>query len=156
MTVLEEMLHDKIVEMYHQGMGYRAISRELNVSLNTVRKFCVMSEDEIAEPTHKIHLTEEDKDAICDMYLNQGMTPTNIAEHFRCSNKTINRVLFERGLENKGGKKGEWGKLDAYTPLKAFYSDGDTCFYPKRDIKPKKYTDVRGKAWSDVTDIIGG
>ena len=150
MSTLSPETIKQILDMRRQGKFLKEIARELNIDSHTVRKYTVLhglDSVEILNP----HWTETEAEMVKDMYLNQGMTPTEIAVKMKKSTQAVRKYLIRHDI--KKPRKFHWHDKEDFSvqlppPVE------DPVYYPERKIT-KKTVIVNGKKYQDVTEVFG-
>lgn len=141
----------QILELRKQGKTHAEIARIVGTTRNISRNYClVYGIGEIKAPFRM--KTEEEKNTIRDMYLNQGMTPSEIAAKTGIARSTVVDNLIRQGVydsKKSKGKKGDFSK-----PMPPLKLDYDPIYYPERKITPKK-VQINGKRYQDISEVYG-
>ena len=140
----------RILELRREGKTHAEIARIVGTTRNISRNYCtVYGIDGIKAPFRM--KTDEEKNTVKDMYLNQGMTPSEIVAKTGMPRSTVVGILTRQGVY-KTVKRYKTGEFDK--PMPPLKLDYEPVYYPERNIKPKKYVD-RGKKYIDVTEVFG-
>ena len=139
----------QILEMRKNKYSLKQISRELKLDSHTVRKYTVLYGLDGVETLNEAWTEAEDK-MIRELYLNQGLTATEIAIHMKRSYQGVRKYLLRHNIK----------KPRSYTPTVAQFNKPlpppviDPVYYPKKDITPKHVT-YNGKKYLDVSEVYG-
>lgn len=144
----------QILEYRKKGYSHRKISRELDVDPKTVRKYCIENGIESDDPL-KATYSQEEVNEIKTMYLERGMTPSEIGRELDIPLSTVILIL-QRDNVRKPFNYGK-GKSNAFNkPMPPLYARKEPVYYPDRVIKPKNVT-INGKRYKDVSELwLGG
>jgi len=139
----------KILDMRKDGNSLKQISRVLKLDSHTVRKYTVLYGLDGVECLNEAWTEEEDK-MIRDLYLNQGLTATEIAVRMKKSYQGVRKYLLRHEIKQPR----------SYTPTVAQFSKPlpppviDPVYYPKKNITPK-HVEYNGKKYLDVSEVYG-
>ena len=139
----------QILELRKQKKRYSEIAQELNITKDKARYYCMVYG--LEDLVTSISYTQEEDDIIKDLYLNQGMTPSEIAVKLQKSPQGIRKYLNRHGIKKPRKytvNKDNIDKVELPPPIK------DTVFYPERKITTKKVT-INGKRYQDVSEVYG-
>lgn len=141
----------KILELREHKMSYAEISRELSITKDTARYQCIAHGLDIVTDDKNSHIPDELGEKIKDMYLNNGMTPSEIAVALKRSPQGIRKYLLRHEIK----------KPRAYTPNKDSIDKiklpdpiVDPVYYPDRKVTPKKVS-IKGKEYQDISEAYG-
>lgn len=142
----------KILELREQKLRYSDIAAELGITKDTARYYCKAHGLDSLVKTSSPMFSEEDGAKAADMYLNKGMTPSEIAVKLGRSPVGVRKYLLRHGIKKTrnytipDAKNIDDVKLPE--PIK------DTVFYPERKITPKK-VQINGKRYQDISEVYG-
>ncbi len=142
----------KILELREQKLRYSDIAAELGITKDTARYHCKAHGLGSLVKTSSPMFSEEEGALVADMYLNKGMTPSEIAIKLGRSPVGIRKYLLRHGIK----------KARSYTTPEANNIDKiqlpkpiqDPIFYPEKTITPKK-VQINGKRYQDVSEVYG-
>lgn len=148
-TQITQEIIDKILELESKNVNISEISRQLHIDRRSVYRYIqkFVPEREFYKPTE---VSEEEKEEVRKMYLEQGMTPTEISWKLGITPRRVNGILTRYDIRKpKNGKmeKKEFiGNMPEPIP--------DPVFYPERKVTPK-VVNVNGKKYTDVSGYYG-
>lgn len=123
---MDTLTKDSLLSLINQSLSGREISNILNCSWTKIRYFAYKNNIDLStvEYNKKYNvLTKENYDEIVDLYNNQAISLTKIADMYHMDRKQLSRDLKERGIViRKDGKK----------PI-------DSHFFDNIDTKEKAY-----------------
>jgi hypothetical protein len=128
-----ELYGDKIKELAEQGLPVSAIARALNINMTLVIKLGKKLNIEITRLVFSHHLYRFE-DEIISMYVNDGLSTTEIAKKYNCGSACIWTLLQNCGINT----------------TREMYNFDDT-FFDKVDTEDKAY--VLGLFYTDGNNI---
>ena len=142
----------KILELREQKLNYSQIAKELGITKDTARYHCQQHglgeiDANIPCPTY----TKKQGEQIKDMYLNKGMTPSEIAVALKRSPNGIRKYLLRHGIKkarNYTSHKDNIDKVKLPPPI------ADPIYYPDRKITAKSVV-IKGRKYSDISEVYG-
>ena len=146
---LEPQVIRQILDMRREGKYLKEIAKELKIDPHTVRKYTVLYGLDGVEALNP-HWTETEADMIRDLYLNKGMTPTEIANRMKKSNQAVRKYLIRHGIRKP--RKNAKPNDDFSKPLPKPVVD--PVFYPARKITKGKVV-INGKKYQDISELYG-
>ena len=141
----------KILDLRKQNKRYSEIAKELGVTKDVARYYCMVYGLEDLLPTPFPNYTKEEDEMIRDMYLNKGMTPSEIAVKLKKSPQGIRKYLLRHGLKKP---RTYTSNRDAIDKVKLPDPIDDPIYYPERKVKIKSVV-IKGKKYSDISEVYG-
>ena len=148
-TVITQEIIDKIIELESQNVNMTDIARQLNIDRRSVYRYVkqYVPEREFAKVEA---VTDEDVKNVRTMYLEQGMTPTEIAWKMGVTPRRIHGILTRYGIRKP---KGGWMETREFIG-KMPEPVNDPVYYPEKKITPKDVK-INGKKYKDVSEFYG-
>ncbi len=148
-TVITQDIIDKILELENQDVNISEIARQLHIDRRSVYRYIQKYVPE--REFHKAaEVTEEELAQVRTMYLEQGMTPTEIAWKLGVTPRRIHGILTRYEM-----RKPKCGHLETKEFIGKMPDPvDDPVYYPERKIT-KKTVNVNGKKYTDVSEFYG-
>lgn len=141
----------KILELRGQRLRYTDIAKELGITKDTARYYCNLHGLGSLVKSSSPLFTEEDGEMVKDMYLNRGMTPSEIAVAIKRSPQGIRKFLIRHDIKKP---RSYTLNNDAIDKVQLPPPIVDPIFYPERKITPKK-VQINGKRYQDISEVYG-
>lgn len=142
----------KILELREQKLRYSDIAAELGITKDTARYYCKAHGLGSLVKTTSPMFSEEEGALVADMYLNKGMTPSEIAIKLGRSPVGIRKYLLRHGIKKSRSyttpKVNNIDKTQLPKPIE------DPIYYPEKTITPKK-VQINGKSYTDISEVYG-
>lgn len=141
----------QILELRKQKKKYSEIAKKLNITKDKARYWCMVYGLDTIIPDGCQTFTKEEDEMIRDMYLNKGMTPSEIAVKLKKSPQGIRKYLLRHGLKKP---RTYTSNRDAIDKVKLPDPIDDPIYYPERKVKIKSVV-IKGKKYSDISEVYG-
>lgn len=147
---LEPGMIKQILELDKQKVNITEISRQLNIDRKSVYKYIVLYRPEKEFYEHK-RVQPEEIELIKDLYLNKGLTPTEISRQTGINYTRVKHIMKNYKIK----KKGYYGEKEYNVPMPPLkHILNEPFYYPERKITTKKVT-INGKRYIDVSEVYG-
>lgn len=151
MKVVKPETIKRILEMRKEGKSYYDIEKEVKVCRRTARKYCLAYGVEELEPL-KVRRSPEEMKMVENMYLHQGMSPSDIVMKTGIPRTTVIRMLEICGARKPRFRRENPEFDKPMPPLKP--RDNDPIYYPERTLE-KKVVNIGGKQYQDMSALFG-
>lgn len=147
---LSRKMIEQILELDRQKVNITEISRQLNIDRKSVYKYIVLYRPEREFYEHK-KVQPEEIELIKDLYLNKGMTPTEISRKTGINHSRIKHIMKNYKIK----KKGYYGEKEFNVPMPPLTLGlNEPIYYPERKVTTKKVI-INGKRYQDVSEVYG-
>lgn len=146
-TKITPELIEEIVNLVKQDVNITEIAKQLNINRSSIYRYM---RTHLPEREYQIHkeVTKEEFEQIRTLYLEQGMTPTDISYSTGINILRINHILDNYNIRKPRSGAPRLNNVKMPDKIE------DPLFYPERKITTKKVI-INGKRYQDVSEVYG-